>query len=224
MTPLSLQTTDPPAWLHSEFAPRALHCPPNGTVFCARVAPGKPARTSVARNPAAKPCATRLREAPNAATRARSSKRALSMLAYFSSGPPEPANPNPFLNVRIDRNAPRGFRSATRNEASCPHARATARCSASVNAGWGGWVSTRHEVADAIIGPLSKRCQQVTCATLTRSIVTFLRKVMRPGTGSKPRHNPLAGVGDFGFVKLGALQTKPRSELCDQLIDDLGAG
>ena len=33
--PLSLQTTEPPAWLHSEFAPSAEHWPPSGTVFCA---------------------------------------------------------------------------------------------------------------------------------------------------------------------------------------------
>jgi hypothetical protein len=55
MTPLSLQTTAPPAWLHSAFAPRALHCPPKGTVFCAFVTSGKPIRANVARNPAANP-------------------------------------------------------------------------------------------------------------------------------------------------------------------------
>src|SRR3954467_9870102 len=31
--PLSRQTTAPPAWLHSELAPSAEHCPPRGTVF-----------------------------------------------------------------------------------------------------------------------------------------------------------------------------------------------
>src|SRR5918993_4583789 len=40
--PLSLQTTAPPAWLHSEFAPSAEHCPPSGIVFWARVIRGMP--------------------------------------------------------------------------------------------------------------------------------------------------------------------------------------
>src|SRR5215203_2145605 len=73
--PLSLQTTAPPAWLHSELAPSAEHCPPSGTVFCARAVHGSPIGIHAATNVAASPLSTLRRDVPAATTRARSSKR-----------------------------------------------------------------------------------------------------------------------------------------------------
>src|SRR5215204_6653138 len=61
--PLSLQTTAPPAWLHSEFAPRLEHCPPSGTVFCAHARPGMPIGITAAANMAASPLITLRRDA-----------------------------------------------------------------------------------------------------------------------------------------------------------------
>src|SRR5918995_2418026 len=95
--PLSLQTTAPPAWLHSELAPSAEHCPPSGTVFCARAVRGSPIGSHAAINVAASPLSTLRRDVPAATTRARSSKRNPSMLASFSSSPPEAADSTPLF-------------------------------------------------------------------------------------------------------------------------------
>src|SRR5829696_7154516 len=92
MMPLSLQTTAPPAWLHSEFAPRLEHCPPSGTVFCAHARPGMPIGINAAANVAASPLITLRRDVAAATARAKSSNRNPSMLAYFSSSPPEAAD------------------------------------------------------------------------------------------------------------------------------------
>src|SRR5215218_10760869 len=90
--PLSLQTTAPPAWLHSELAPSAEHCPPRGTVFCARARRGIAIGNHAASSVAASPLSTLRRDVPAATVRAISSKRNPSMLASFSSSPPEAAD------------------------------------------------------------------------------------------------------------------------------------
>src|SRR5919112_2087360 len=98
--PLSLQTTAPPAWLHSELAPSAEHCPPSGTVFCACASRGMPIGNHAAASVAASPFSTLRREGPAATARAISSKRNPSMLASFSSSPPEDADPDSPLPER----------------------------------------------------------------------------------------------------------------------------
>ena len=99
--PLSLQTTAPPAWLHSELAPSAEHCPPSGTVFCARAVRGAPIGNHAAANVAASPLSTLRRDVPAATARARSSNRNPSMLASYSSSPPEAADPDSPLPRRL---------------------------------------------------------------------------------------------------------------------------
>jgi hypothetical protein len=95
--PLSLQTTAPPAWLHSELAPSAEHCPPSGTVFCARADLGTTIGIHAAANVAASPLRTLRRDFPAATARAKSSNRNPSMLTFFSSRPPETADPTPLF-------------------------------------------------------------------------------------------------------------------------------
>src|SRR5215212_12198387 len=72
--PLSLQTTAPPAWLHSEFAPKEEHCPPSGTVFWAMALFEMRAPNHVAANPAARPLSIVRRDVPVATALASSSK------------------------------------------------------------------------------------------------------------------------------------------------------
>jgi hypothetical protein len=119
--PLSLQTTAPPAWLHSELAPSAEHCPPSGTVFCARAARGTPRGNHAAANVAASPLSTLRRDVPPATARARSSNRNPSILASYSSRPHEAADPDfPLLfpgDSSVTANAAGVFRTARRNQA-----------------------------------------------------------------------------------------------------------
>src|SRR5215211_1854182 len=99
--PLSLQTTAPPAWLHSELAPSAEHCPPSGTVFCAAADLGTTVGIHAATNVAAMPLSTLRRDVPAATARARSSNRNPSMLTSFSSSPPDAADPDSPLPRRL---------------------------------------------------------------------------------------------------------------------------
>src|SRR5919107_656531 len=92
--PLSLQTTAPPAWLHSELAPSEEHCPPSGTVFCARAARGTTIGNHAAATVAASPLSTLRRDVPAATARARLSKRNPSMVASFSSRAADAADPD----------------------------------------------------------------------------------------------------------------------------------
>src|SRR5215216_535788 len=101
MMPLSLQTTAPPAWLHSELAPSAEHCPPSGTVFCARAVRGTPIGIHAATTEAASPLSTLRRDVPAATARARSSNRNPSMVASFSSSPPDAADSDSPLPRRL---------------------------------------------------------------------------------------------------------------------------
>src|SRR5215216_4384515 len=101
MMPLSLQTTAPPAWLHSELAPSAEHCPPRGTVFCADAAHGPSIGSHAATSEAASPLSTLRRDVPAATARARSSNRNPSMVASFSSSPPDAADSDSPLPRRL---------------------------------------------------------------------------------------------------------------------------
>jgi hypothetical protein len=143
--PLSLQTTAPPAWLHSELAPSAEHCPPSGTVFCARATRGTPIGSHVAANVTASPLSTVRRDVPAATARARSSNRNPSMLASFSSSPPETADPDSPLPRRlVDHRQCHGSVPHRTAEPGMTFAQRGARTSlpVHVNAGRGGGVST----------------------------------------------------------------------------------
>ncbi len=145
MMPLSLQTTAPPAWLHSELAPSVEHCPPSGTVFCARAVPGATMGNHAAASVAASPLRTLRRDVPAATARARSSKRNPSMLASFSSSPPEAADPDSPLPRRlVDHHLCHGSVPLRTAEPGMACAQRGARTSLPihVNAGRGGGVST----------------------------------------------------------------------------------
>src|SRR5215217_3857920 len=145
MMPLSLQTTAPPAWLHSELAPSAEHCPPSGTVFCARARRGIPIGNHAAATVAAIPLSMLRRDAPAATARAKSSNRNPSMLASFSSSPPQAADPDSPLPLRpVGRRQCHGNVPHRTAEPGMTFAQRGTRTSHSVhvNAGRGGGVST----------------------------------------------------------------------------------
>src|SRR5215218_5324387 len=145
MMPLSLQTTAPPAWLHSEFAPRLEHCPPSGTVFCAHARPGMPIGINAAANVAASPLITLRRDVAAATARAKSSNRNPSMLAYFSSSPPEAADHDSPLPQRpVDQRQCHRIVPHRTAEPGIAFAQRGTRTSlpVHVNAGRGGGVST----------------------------------------------------------------------------------
>src|SRR5215213_2761340 len=178
MMPLSLQTTAPPAWLHSELAPSAEHCPPSGTVFCARARRGMPIGNHAAATAAAIPLSTLRRDVPAATARAISSNRNPSMLASFSSSPPEAADPDSPLPPRLvgqrkchgsvpHRTAEPGIAFAQRGtRTSLP---------VHVNAGRGGGVSIgKAGVSQAIIGRPVPRCQH--SFTLAQHVRTAVKR------------------------------------------------
>src|SRR3954464_433047 len=142
--PLSLQTTAPPAWLHSELAPSAEHCPPRGIVFCARARRGMPIGNHAAASVAASPLSTIRRDVPAATARAIWSNRNPSMLASFSSSPPDVADPDSPLALRpVDQRQYHGSVPHRTAEPGIAFAQRGTRTShpVHVNAGRGGGVS-----------------------------------------------------------------------------------
>src|SRR5918994_4212242 len=179
--PLSLQTTAPPAWLHSELAPSAEHCPPKGTVFCALAVRGTPIGIHAAARVAASPLRTLRRDVPAATARARSSKRNPSMLASFSSSPPEVADPDsPHPRRLVDHRHCHGSVPLRTAEPGMACAQRGARTSllVHVNAERGGGVSTGiagvfpgdHRSASSCVSTLCRGCRACPYRRLTMNV------------------------------------------------------